>query len=125
MKTVQSRGTNRRRTGKLYEQAAADYLRRLGYEILEENFHCRHGEIDLIVKENNTVVFVEIKYRSGRAKGLPEESVDALKQSKISLAAAFYLSRHAMLLDTACRFDVIAIEGKEFRHYKDAFPYQM
>ena len=74
---------NRRQTGTEYERRAEQYLREKGYEILERNFRCAYGEIDLIARQGSGLIFVEVKYRKNRRAGLPEEAVSLLKQQKI------------------------------------------
>ena len=75
---------NKRRTGTRYEQAAGFFLEQIGYEVLEYNYRCRFGEIDIIAKDGICLVFCEVKYRSGREKGSPLEAVDNRKQQRIS-----------------------------------------
>lgn len=82
---------NNRSIGAQKEQLAADFLRRHGYVILDANYRCRQGEIDLIARESGYLVFVEVKYRSGHTFGSPEEAVDQRKQKRICYAARKYL----------------------------------
>lgn len=103
---------NKRQTGAYYEQAAARYLEQLGYEILEYNYRCRSGEIDIIAKDGAYVVFCEVKYRADSRKGDPLEAVDARKQNVIFRCAMYYLAEHH-LNDVPCRFDVIGIQGQD------------
>ena len=81
-----------RARGARYEELAAAFLEKQGYVILEKNFFCRTGEIDIIAREGDTLVFVEVKYRKDLAAGDPAEAVNERKQEKIRKAAAFYLS---------------------------------
>lgn len=111
---------NRRSTGAAYEQAAGYYLEQLGYEILEYNYRCRRGEIDIVAKDGEYLVFCEVKYRSDGKKGSPLEAVDARKQQRIRRAALYYLTEHGKS-DVPCRFDVIGIEGTKVTHIRDAF----
>ena len=78
----------RRKEGAYYENLVAEYLKTQGYEILEKNYRCRIGEIDLIAKEGETLVFVEVKYRRDDKMGNPKEAVDRKKQKKISMTAS-------------------------------------
>ena len=103
---------NKRQTGAYYEQAAGRYLEQLGYEILEYNYRCRSGEIDIIAKDGAYVVFCEVKYRADSRKGDPLEAVDASKQNVIFRCAMYYLAEHH-LNDVPCRFDVIGIQGQD------------
>ena len=111
---------NKRRTGTRYEQAAGFFLEQIGYEVLEYNYHCRFGEIDIIAKDGICLVFCEVKYRSGREKGSPLEAVDNRKQQRIFRCASHYLAGRG-LEDVPCRFDVIGIEGTAVTHIKNAF----
>ena len=113
-------GKNKRQTGAKYEQAAGFYLEQLGYEIIEYNYRCRFGEIDIIAKDGSYLVFCEVKYRSCKGKGSPLEAVGAGKQRTIFRCAMFYLTEHHMG-NVPCRFDVVGIEGTEVVHIKNAF----
>jgi putative endonuclease len=113
---------NKRTVGAKKEQLAADYLESLGWTILERNFFCRQGEIDLIaLSPEKTLVFVEVKYRSNTKNGFPEEAVGTKKQIKIQKAAKYYLFCRGYQEDISCRFDVIAILGEKIKLYKNAF----
>ncbi len=114
---------NNREVGARYEERVADYLKKRGYRILERNFRCHLGEIDLIAKLGRTVVFVEVKYRRTEACGEPAEAVDLRKQTRVSNAASYYLYTNRFPSDTPCRFDVAAICGTEIRLIENAFPY--
>lgn len=109
--------------GSGYEQMAAGFLKREGYEILERNFRCRQGEIDLIAREGVYLVFVEVKYRRNGGRGAPEEAVDRRKQQRICRTAAYYMVKHQIYDTCPCRFDVVAVEGQRVRLYRDAFAY--
>ena len=95
--------------GRAGERLAAVQLESLGYRILETNFRCRYGEIDLIAEDECDLVFVEVKMRRGTASGLPEEAVDARKQRKLLQLAAYYLDLH-QCAERSWRIDVIAIQ---------------
>lgn len=111
---------NKRQTGAAYERAAGYYLEQLGFEILEYNYRCRAGEIDIIAKDGDYLVFCEVKYRSDSKTGSPAEAVDCRKQRTIFRCAMQYLTqRH--LEEIPCRFDVIGIEGTEVTYIKNAF----
>lgn len=111
---------NKRRTGKQYEELAADYLRRQGVRILEQNYQTRTGEIDLIGREGDSLIFVEVKYRSNRKNGGPAEAVTGRKQQRIRRTAQYYLYCHRYG-DVPCRFDVVSILGNEVTWIQDAF----
>ena len=80
---------NQREVGARQESRAAEYLESLGYHILVRNFRCRFGEIDLIAKQDDTYIFIEVKYRTGRTAGDPTSAVDGKKQKKISKTADY------------------------------------
>ena len=113
-------GKNRRQIGTDYERAAAYYLEQLGYIVLEYNYRCRTGEIDLIAKDGDCLVFCEVKYRFDSRKGSPLEAVGVRKQKTIFRCAMCYLTERR-LGDVPCRFDVIGIEGGKVTHIKNAF----
>lgn len=111
-------------TGKKGENKAVRYLRFHGYSILDRNFHSRFGEIDVIAKKKDTVVFVEVKARGNNPIATPGSAVDIFKQKKIIKTAQLYiLYKH--LDDCDLRFDVIELEKTGFRvninHIKNAF----
>ena len=106
---------NRPNPGDHWERYAEQWLRRRGLLPLDRNVHCRFGEIDLILQQDQTVVFVEVRYRKGSAFGGACESVNAEKQQRIIRAAGWYLSRHPRLACAPCRFDVIGISGHRWR----------
>ncbi|WP_026891271.1 YraN family protein [Lacrimispora aerotolerans] len=110
-----------REIGTEYEVVAADYLQKAGYEILIHNYKNKMGEIDLIAKDGNQLVFIEVKYRKNLSKGDPAEAVDGRKQLRIRNAARGYLYFNRYGEDTPCRFDVVTILGEEIRLIKDAF----
>ena len=114
---------NTRQIGTAYEQLAADYLKAQGYEILEHNFRCGLGEIDLIARDGNYLVFVEVKYRSRSDCGYPSDAVNYKKQVRISNGAAYYLWKNYDSDQIWVRFDVVSIQGEMVQLYKDAFPY--
>lgn len=116
--------SNRRKLGAAYEQFACDFLRQKGLNILETNFRVRQGEIDIVARDGNTLVFTEVKYRKNKTKGTPEEAVDIRKQIQISKVAMFYLAFHHLPVTTPCRFDVIAICDKQLHWIPNAFPYR-
>ena len=114
---------NKRRLGAVYENRVAEYLKSKGYAILEKNFSCHFGEIDLIAEKDGYIVFVEVKYRSSDSFGMPMAAVDYRKQRKISNTASYYLHRHHYSLDTPCRFDVAAVSKQSIQMIENAFPY--
>jgi putative endonuclease len=109
-----------RSVGTLYERVAEELLCGLGYEVVERNFTCRGGEIDLVCRDGEVLVFVEVRGRRDLSRGEPEETVGWRKQRRIVRAAWVYLMKRA-LGEPACRFDVIGIDGRGARLYRDAF----
>lgn len=112
---------NNRKIGTEKEKKAGRYLETQGYHILEYNFYSRYGEIDLVAKDGEYLVFAEVKYRSSEKNGYPEEAVDTRKRKKIIRTAQFYLLKNGLSVDIACRFDVVVILKDEVRLIKDAF----
>jgi putative endonuclease len=112
-------------TGAEGEEIAAEHLVNSGYEIIKRNYHFGHGEIDIIAKENDTLVFVEVKTRKNLEFGPPELAVTRSKQRQINKIAEAYLYEKE-IRDIDCRIDVIAILLKknlppEINHIKNAF----
>ena len=114
---------NNREIGSSYEEAAASYIEKNGGRILERNFRCRHGEIDLIAKDGKYICFVEVKARNRDRSGYAEEAVTLKKQRIISRVADFYRVQAKLKEDAFFRFDVIAINGDELIWHKNAFMY--
>lgn len=96
-------------TGKQAEAAACDYLQRQGLTLVERNYHCRRGEIDLIMRDSASTIFVEVRYRRSSRFGSSAESVDWRKQAKLLATAEHYLQQHPRAARGACRFDVVAL----------------
>jgi putative endonuclease len=101
------------RRGEPAENLAAAFLEREGLRIMERNYRCKLGEIDLVAKSGATTVFVEVRARTSEAFGGAAASITAAKRGRIIRAARHYLARHN--LDQACRFDVVLIRGAEQR----------
>ncbi|WP_462137196.1 YraN family protein [Candidatus Mycalebacterium sp.] len=91
------------------EQMAADFLKEKGFLILERNFRCRRGEIDIVCSDGGTLCFVEVKSRSNFAHGFPEEFVDRRKRKKITIAASEYIKKNRVE-SKPMRFDVVAVD---------------
>ncbi|MCR5031525.1 MAG: YraN family protein [Lachnospiraceae bacterium] len=114
---------NKRTIGTEYEEKAATYLKQQGLSILEKNFRNRFGEIDLIGKDGNYLVFIEVKYRFDEKKGLPMEAVSFRKQKTICKVSDYYRMLHQIPEETGIRFDVVSIENNAISWYKNAFDY--
>lgn len=102
----------RQNLGKSGEDLAVAELTRRGYAILARRYRTRHGEIDIVARDGDTVVFVEVKARTTREFGMAAEAVTGWKQRRLTAMAVDYLARHR-LTDRPCRFDVVAIMPKE------------
>ncbi|MBR3628283.1 MAG: YraN family protein [Elusimicrobia bacterium] len=106
--------------GKKYEDEAVDFLKSLKYKIIEQNFKLLPiGEIDIIAKDKNTLVFVEVKYRKTKVFGTPAEFVTKSKQKKVIKTALCYIKQNKIKADI--RFDVVSICQTEIEHIKNAF----
>lgn len=110
---------NTRNIGKFYEDAACEYLRRHGITILERNFRCRQGEIDIIGRQKDCVIFVEVKYRRTNQCGEALGAVSFQKQKKICKCAAYYCMQHPWV--SHIRYDVIGITDTKIEWIQDAF----
>jgi putative endonuclease len=115
----------RKRLGNQGEDLACAYLKNQGAEIIERNWKCQAGEADVIVREGDDIVFVEVKTRSSDSAGFPEEAVDYKKRRRYEKIAMEYLFSHD-LPAARVRFDVLALllsnNGKAFlRHHRDAY----
>ena len=114
----------RQSLGKLGEDLACTELRRRGYDILHRRYRTRHGEIDIIARHERTIVFIEVKARSGTEFGGSAAAVTALKQHRVVRMASDYLARQR-LLDSPCRFDVVTVDfpggAAHVEVYCDAF----
>ena len=112
---------NKRQTGTQKEQLAASYLEAQGMRIIEQNFRCKQGEIDIIGTHNGYLVFVEVKYRNSLVKGSAKEAVDDKKQCRICRVADYYRVLHKLGENTSVRYDVVAIQGNEIQWIQNAF----
>jgi len=115
--------TPRQTKGQAAEDRVLAFLQAQGLRLMERNFHCRYGEIDLVMEDGRVVVFVEVRFRSGIRFGSAAESVDARKQAKLLITAACYLKFRR--LDRPARFDVASVspapDGFAVEWIKDAF----
>lgn len=111
--------------GRKGEDLAADYLRKQGYKVIERNFRCKAGEIDLIGVKERTISFVEVKARTRTDYGMPREAVNRKKQRRLLMAAQLYLKIHPGFAAYNCSMDIIEIlytnDGAYIRHNVNAF----
>ena len=113
--------SNKRAVGTQKELMAAEFLRQNNVNILQMNFSCKRGEIDIVGMDGEYLVFYEVKFRSNTRYGYPEESVDCHKQNKIYQASQYFILINDISVNTPVRYDVIAILGEQINHIKDAF----
>ncbi|SDB09163.1 putative endonuclease [Desulfonatronum thiosulfatophilum] len=108
------------------EDAAVLFLKELNYQILERNFRCKSGEVDVICLDGEVLVFVEVRTRAARSLSTPAQSVNQAKIAKVARAASFFLSRHDWW-EKPCRFDLVAVvhnaQGLRLEHIPDAFSF--
>lgn len=111
--------------GRLGEKLAREHLRKKRYNIVDHNFRCPQGEIDLVVRKDKAYRFIEVKFRRTMDYGLPEESVVRRQQRRIRKAAQVWLSRRHLPMNSEMHFDVLAISergGKQkYEYIEDAF----
>ena len=106
---------NTRQQGSKWEQAAESFLQKRGLKTVTRNFHGRFGEIDLIMLDGTTLVFVEVRYRANANYGTGADSVTRVKQGRIVHAAKRFLQREKRYAIRPCRFDVVSIGREEGR----------
>ena len=114
-----------RELGRTGEDIACEHLRNKGYVIVERGFRLFRGEIDVVARDDDTLVFVEVKTRADESYGRPEESVTPAKQRRIRRIAQGYLVKNSQS-EVPCRFDVVAIlfrgpDDCRIEHFVDAF----
>lgn len=101
------------------EEKAAKYLKKNGYKILERNFKCRFGEVDIIAEKDGAVAFIEVKTRSSDYFGAPNEAVDKRRQFRYIKTAEYYFAGRE--IDCVVRFDIIEVFKGEINHIESAF----
>ncbi|RUM49688.1 MAG: YraN family protein [Hydrogenothermus sp.] len=111
---------NKRKIGIQKENLAVNYLKNKGYKIIKQNFYTKYGEIDIIAKNKDTLVFVEVRSKSYNKFGNPEETIDKTKQRKIINTAKVFLKNYNLDFEEI-RFDVIAILEENINHIENAF----
>lgn len=113
--------TDKQQQGQAAEQRAIQHLISHGLSLVQKNFLCKCGEIDLIMQDHHTLVFVEVRYREYADFGSAAESVTPAKQRKICNTASYYLQKNKLTNKVDCRFDVVAIDGDKLSWIKSAF----
>jgi putative endonuclease len=106
--------------GKKGENASVEFLKRQGYKIIERNYRCSLGEIDVIAKDKDVLCFVEVKTRKTETYGLPEEAVDWHKQRKLTKVALTYV-KEKKIYKQDLRFDVVSVYPDHIELIKNAF----
>ena len=114
---------NKRIVGNEKEELAALYLTKSGYEILDRNYWCRFGELDIVAREGKYLCFVEVKYRSNCRYGAPDGLISGKKKKKICMTSQFYMKQNKFLLDTPVRYDVVLLVGTKVQLIQNAFYY--
>ena len=113
-----------RATGRQGEDLAAEFLKKSGYRVLERNYSCKLGEIDIIARDGETLVFIEVKARRSSAFGPAVDALTLAKQKRLYRLALYYLQRKK-IKDQPMRFDVVAVdmsrEKEEITIYRNAF----
>lgn len=99
----------------------SEYLENGGMQILERNYRCKLGEVDIIGRHNGYLVFVEVKYRASTNRGYALQAVDVKKQRRICRVAAFYRASNRIGWNTAIRYDVVAVQGGKIQWLQNAF----
>lgn len=112
---------NKRAVGTAYEKIACGYLEDQKIEIITVNFRTRFGEIDIIGREKEYLLFIEVKYRSYKNQGGARYAISRSKQNKIASVAKAFLSMSGYPADTFCRFDALLIDGDEIIYIRDAW----
>lgn len=115
---------NQREIGSHYEKEAGAYLSEQGYTILEYNVHSRGGEVDIVARDGEYLVFVEVKYRRDTRKGEPLEAISATKQRRICRCALYYIQKQG-LQDLPVRFDVVGVLGNALQLVRNAFEFRL
>ncbi|QKE65747.1 YraN family protein [Aquipseudomonas campi] len=108
-------------TGRAAEVQAREHLQQQGLRLLAQNWLCRGGELDLVMLDGDTVVFVEVRYRRHVAWGGALESIDGRKQQRLILAAQQFLQKESRWSKHPCRFDVVALSPTQLDWLKNAF----
>ena len=121
-RTSRPRQLTSKQTGDAWESTARDWLQSKGLHFIAANVRERGGEIDLIMRDGKTTVFIEVRYRRSAAFGGAAASVTHSKQRKVLQAARLWLARHNGSFDTVdCRFDVLAFTGNDVEWLRNAF----
>lgn len=103
--------TEQRATGDAFEDAALRHMQRAGLRLVARNFNTRHGELDLVMRDREVLVFAEVRYRKRGSFGDAAASITASKKNRLVSAARLFLQAHPQSAHRPCRFDVLAFDG--------------
>lgn len=112
---------NKRIIGGYKEDIATEYLIEHGYTIIDRNFSCKSGEIDIVAKDKEYLCFIEVKYRENNKYGDALETINYKKQQKLFKCANIYITSNKLVENLNYRFDVVAIKGENIELIKNAF----
>ncbi len=119
---------NKRRKGEIIESLVCDFIAQQGAVIVEKNYRCRQGEVDIIARDDRYLCFIEVKFRYDTRFGQPQEAVTPTKQKHICNVSKFYLYSKYKSLDVPVRYDVIAVSPQDDIYIcnwiKNAFDYR-
>jgi putative endonuclease len=123
--TAQNQHKSTTERGQWAEELAHVYLCEQGLQLIKHNYRCKAGEIDLIMRDHDILVFIEVRYRKNQSYGGSLESINTRKQQRILITATHYLHTHSWAQQHPCRFDVVLISGAtnnpQLRWIADAF----
>jgi putative endonuclease len=108
-------------SGKKWEEQGSKFLENQGFKIIDKNFTCRMGEIDIIAVKDEVIHFIEVKFRKKGSISNAAESVTVSKQKRIKSAAGFFLIKNQKYMDFYQQFDVFAIDGDRFEYIENCF----
>ncbi|MBQ9815611.1 MAG: YraN family protein [Lachnospiraceae bacterium] len=112
---------NKREIGTAFEQEACRFLRDKGMEIICTNYTCKAGEIDIIARDGQYLVFCEVKFRSSGKAGGAFYAISKAKMDRITKAARWFMNERHISQNTFCRFDAVLIDGNEISHVANAW----
>jgi len=125
-RSTRAASQTRQQLGTHFEKSALKFLRKHGLQLLQQNYRSRFGEVDLVMRDDSCVIFVEVRFRNRNRFANARLTVDHRKQSKLVKTAAVFLSQHPRLADDTVRFDVLAFDRADdaqttIQWIKDAF----
>ena len=112
---------NTREIGSVYEDLACEHLEAAGMQVIARNYRVKIGEIDIVARDGQELVFVEVKYRADLDFGGAEYAIPLSKQRKIRRVAQWFMNQHHIPADAFCRFDAVLVNGTDVIHVKNAW----